>query len=95
METGCIRYQRGKCIDCQSIFRLRGAHCEIEGCNKMEGSACSECDASKYLLKTDGGCQMKNCLLWKNGACTACEKDYYVIEGQCQRLATNSLRVEA
>lgn len=43
MPTGCIRASRGVCTDCMNYFVLKGNVCEIEGCLRMEGVKCTEC----------------------------------------------------
>lgn len=42
-ESGCLRYERAKCIDCLNHYRLKGGVCEIEGCKKYDQNACLEC----------------------------------------------------
>jgi len=32
MREGCIRYLRGKCIDCLPSWRLKGNDCILPGC---------------------------------------------------------------
>lgn len=83
MEQGCIRYERGVCIDCLAHYSLKAGTCQIEGCVKYSsGSSCEACDTD-YETNPHGGCSFKNCLDWESGACLICKSGYKNQAGKC------------
>jgi hypothetical protein len=81
MVTGCVRYQRGQCVDCLPNFRLKGAECEMEGCKEIKDLKCVKCTADYELAKE--GCLMKNCQSWKDGSCEICKSGFNLKSGRC------------
>lgn len=43
MVEGCVRYQRGVCINCAAHYKLKGGFCQIDGCAQYDGSSCLKC----------------------------------------------------
>jgi hypothetical protein len=62
-------------------FRLKGGVCDIEGCLKIDGIRCVQCDAG--YVSTELGCKLKNCLISKEGVCEACDEGYLWKDGSC------------
>lgn len=44
VSQGCLRYSKGKCINCLPHYKLKGGVCEIDGCLEYSGFECNKCD---------------------------------------------------
>lgn len=86
MTDGCLRYNRGKCVDCMPHYRLKGGECSIEGCQEYEGNSCKVCD-EKYEKTEKGGCEFKNCFDWLDDQCLICSENYHMKDGLCQGMS--------
>lgn len=84
IDQGCIRYERGHCVNCLSHYKLKGGACQIDGCEEYSGQACTKCHPD-YHLNIDGGCKFNNCVDWINGECLVCESGFKMVEGKCQQ----------
>lgn len=81
ITQGCIRYNRGVCSDCMQHFKLKGGICDIEGCLKLDGIRCVQCDSA--YDSTELGCKLRHCLISKEGVCETCDEGYLWKDGEC------------
>ena len=91
IEPGCLRYQRGKCINCISHYKLKGGACQIDGCKDYSGNSCEKCD-DNYEKTSAGGCKFKNCYDWLNGECLVCESGFRKEGSECVKLTEEELQ---
>ena len=64
IADGCIRYQRGECIDCLPKWTLINNECELVGCRKIFDHKCATCKDEYDLV--DGGCVLRKASLLRS-----------------------------
>ena len=90
-DQGCLRYQRGSCINCLPHYKLKGGVCQIDGCIEYFGNFCEKCD-EHYEQTKEGGCDFKNCYDWLDGKCLVCNEGYRKEGEECVKLTSEALQ---
>ena len=93
VSDGCLRYNRGHCVDCLEHYTLKGGECKIEGCSEYEGNSCKEC--SERYEKVGNGCQFKNCYDWLDDQCLICNNGFNLKDGVCVESSPDNLVCES
>lgn len=81
MQEGCLKYNRGICVECQPHYKLKGGSCIIDGCLEYDNQFCKQCKEDYEL--TSGVCTFKNCMDWEEDSCRICKDGFHLLKGKC------------
>lgn len=81
-QDGCLKYNLGICVQCQSPFELStNGLCAIDGCAATNIHGCTNC-LEPYIAQGNI-CVMPNCVQARGGVCLKCEKGYHLESKMC------------